>query len=350
MRGKGVRSREAHFVLSDIPLPQKGCYDASAGSPVRLPTWRCSLPTFSQFFQPPQYWQQFEDLAHGLLGEVYGIPNAQQFGRPGQAQDGVDVFGRSKRYGMIGIQCKRLSDLDENSDPIPGGAVTRKLLRAEARKSLGFKTKLSIWGLATTARRDTTVQGWVNEINQEWEDAGLGCRAMVWSWDDIVGYLNAFPDLQRWYYEEVIKVRGAKDLDEFILGTIALAFSRPAFEVPLHCESPDEFLQALSDTQRAVRTGELLDRESRHVIRKALGGWRDIANRDVRDRLERVDKSLRHLRTQIVMGLKNERIRRVHNFLDFKDSQLAHDLEKVRSECVQILNEILVDLDMPPVS
>lgn len=307
------------------------------------------MPTLSQFFQPPQYWQQFEDLAQGLLGEVYDIPNAQQFGRPGQAQDGVDVFGRSKRRGMVGIQCKRLSDLDENGDPVPGGGVTRKLLRAEAEKSLGFKSKLSIWILATTARRDTAVQGWVNEINEEWEDDGLDRRAMVWSWDDIVGYLNAFPELQRWYYAEVIKVRGATDLDEFILGTIALAFSRPAFEVPLHCESPDEFLQALSDTQRAVRTGELLDRKSRHVIRKAVGGWRDIDNRDVRDRLERVNKSLRHLRTQILIGLKDGRIRRVHEFLDFNDMRVARDLEGHRTECVQMLNEILTDMNMPPI-
>jgi hypothetical protein len=310
---------------------------------------RCHLPTVSQFFQPPQYWQQFEDLAKRLLGEVYDIPDAQQFGRPGQAQDGVDVFGRSKRRGMIGIQCKRLSDLDENGAPLPGGPVTRKLLRSEAEKSLRFRPKLSIWILATTARRDTAVQGWVNEVNEEWDTAGRDRRAMVWSWDDIVGYLNAFPEIQRWYYEEVIKVRGAKDLDEFILGTIALAFSRPAFEVPLACESPDEFLQALSDTQRAVRTGELLDRESRHVIRKAVGGWRDVHERHIRDGLELVNKSLRHLRTQVVMGLKDQRIQRLHGFLDFRDIELAHDLEHHRAECVRILNDVLAEMNIPPV-
>jgi hypothetical protein len=169
-----------------------------------------SVPTVSQFFQPPLYWQQFEDLAHGLLGEVYSSLDAQQFGRPGQAQDGVDVFGRSKRYGIIGVQCKRLSDLDENGSPFPGGPVTRKLLRQEAAKSLGFKAKLSIWIFATTARRDTAVQNWVNELNEEWEADNRNCRAMVWSWDDIVGYLNGFPDLQRWYYEAVIKAAAPK--------------------------------------------------------------------------------------------------------------------------------------------
>ncbi len=307
------------------------------------------MPTVNQFFQPPLYWQQFEDLANGLLSEVYDIPNAQQFGRPGQAQDGVDVYGRSKRRGMIGVQCKRLADLDENGQPYPGGPVTRKLLRTEAEKSLGFSSKLSIWILATTARRDTAVQGWVNELNDEWEQEGRGCHAMVWSWDDIIGYLNGFPELQRWYYEEVIKVRGAKDLDEVILATIAMAFSRPAFEIPLHCESPDEFHQALSDTQRAMRTGELLDRESRHPIRKAIGGWREIDDRGAREGMRRVDKVLRHLRTDVELGLKDGRIKRINGFLDFRDTRFATDLEKRRAECVELLDEVLTSMGMDPI-
>lgn len=284
------------------------------------------MPTVNQFFQPPLYWQQFEDLANGLLGEVYNIPDAQQFGRPGQAQNGVDVYGRSKRYGMIGVQCKRLADLDPNGDPYPGGPISHKFLRDAANGALVFKPALSIWILATTARRDTAVQGWVNELNDEWEAQGRKRRAMVWSWDDIVGYLNGFPELQRWYYEEVIKVRGTRDLDEVILATISMAFSRPAFEVPLHCESPDEFLQALSDTQRAMRTGELLDRESRHVIRKAVGGWREVDDPDTRDGLRVVNKLLRYLRAQIEQGLKDHRIRRVNGFLDFADMQFASGL------------------------
>ncbi|MFC0386857.1 hypothetical protein [Muricoccus vinaceus] len=308
------------------------------------------MPTVNQVFQPPLYWQQFEELATGLLGEVYNIPNAQQFGRPGQAQNGVDVYGRSKRYGMIGVQCKRLAERDPNGNPYPGGSINRKFLRDAADEALAFAPALSIWILATTTRRDTSVQGWVNELNDDWRAQGCDRLAMVWSWDDIIGYLNGFPELQRWYYEEVIKVRGAKDLDGVILSTIAMAFSRPAFEVPLHCESPDEFLTALSDTQRAMRTGELLDRESRHVIRKAVGGWREVANLEVRDGLSGVNKSLRHLRTQIEQGLKDHRIRHVNGFLDFTDMQFAMHLEELRNECIEILNRVLEIADMPPVS
>ncbi|WP_376702189.1 hypothetical protein RQ479_18860 [Mesorhizobium sp. ISC25] len=172
---------------------------------------------------------------------------------------------------------------------------------------------------------------------------------MVWTWDECVAYLNSFPELQRWYYHDVIKVRGAEDLDEVILSTIAMAFSRPAFEVPLHCESPEEFLNALSDTQRAVRTGELLDRESRHVIRKAVGGWRELNDLDSRDGLRRVDRHLRELRAQVEQGRKDERIRHVNGFLDFGDPALASHLDDLRSRCVRDLNKVLTRAGLPSV-
>jgi hypothetical protein len=121
----------------------------------------------SQFFQPPLLWQQFEELCVRLLDEVYRVPSAQQVGRPGQAQNGVDVYGRSARYGVIGIQCKRLAETNGNGDVLPGGPVTRSLLRTEAKEALTFKTPLDMWILATTARRDVRVQGWVEELNAE---------------------------------------------------------------------------------------------------------------------------------------------------------------------------------------
>ncbi|WP_374527127.1 hypothetical protein [Novosphingobium sp.] len=307
------------------------------------------MSTVSQFFQPPLYWQQFEELAAGMLREVYDIANAQQYGRPGQAQDGVDVYGKSRRYGMIGIQCKRLADLDENGNPYPGGPVNRKFLRDAADESLAFSPSLSLWILATTARRDTKVQGFVEELNKDWAAAGHDRTAMVWSWDECISYLNSFPPLQQWYYRDVIQVRNARDLDEMILQVIATAFHRPAFEVPLHCETTDEFLAALSDTQRALRTGELLDRQSRHVIRKSIGGWREIRNSGWRDAMGEVDKRLREFRSRLTQGLNEGQIRRVYNFLDFRDHRLAHELDDMRRGCVREVNHVLRAAGIHPI-
>lgn len=66
--------------------------------------------TIHQFYQPPLHWQQFEEFAAQLLAEVYDVPTAQLNGRAGQAQHDVDVYGRSKKHGLIAMQCKRLSD------------------------------------------------------------------------------------------------------------------------------------------------------------------------------------------------------------------------------------------------
>lgn len=301
---------------------------------------RGSTVAISQFFQPPLYWQQFEELAAGLLREVYDVPNAQQFGRPGQAQDGVDVYGTSRRYGMIGIQCKRLSDLDEHGHPYPGGPINRRYLRDAAQEALSFKSDLRLWVLATTARRDARVQEYVDEINDQWVREGRDRIAIVWSWDECIAYLNSFPDLQRWYYRDVVQVRGAKDLDEILLRTIAMAFARPAFEVALHCETSEAFLQALQDTQRALRTGELVDRETRHVIRKAVGGYRDLHDDYYRERLGIVDEKLKELRSRLEEGLRDQSIRRVGAYLDFAPT-LAQALEHLRSQCVLHLNEVL---------
>ncbi|WP_272002879.1 hypothetical protein [Roseovarius sp. ZX-A-9] len=300
-----------------------------------------------QFFQPPLYWQEFEELCSGLLTEVYDVPNAQQVGRPGQAQYGVDVFGKSPRFGRIGIQCKRLSDLDKNNNPYPGGPITRKFLRDAADEALGFKPDLDMWILATTARRDIKVQGWVEEINEEWEQAGRNRVAIVWTWDECISHLNSYPELQCRYYRDVIQVRAPKDLDDIILRTIAMAFARPAFEVPLHCETSSDFLNALKDTQKALRTGELVDRESRQVIRKAIGGYRELDDAFVRKGLGQIDAHLKLLRKQLEQGRKDGTIASVGDFLDIRQPALARYLDELRQRCLDDLNYILRHAGIP---
>lgn len=295
----------------------------------------------SQFFQPPLEWSQFEELTVGLLDVVYDVPNAQRFGSPGQSQNGVDVYGYSSRHGMIGIQCKRMSELDSSGRPFPGGPITRTLLRAEAKAAFQFHTPLKIWILATTARRNARVQRDVDELNEQWRNQGTDRTAMVWSWDECIAFLNCYPRLQRAYYQNVIQVQGSRELDEIILNTIAMAFQRPAFEVPLHCETTEEFLQALSDTQKALRTGELVDRETRQIIRKAIGGYNELSDPDLRNGLAEVNSLLKTLRADVEGGLRHGRIRRVNGFLDFTLPADADRLEALRAECLFSLNGVL---------
>ena len=303
--------------------------------------------TIHQFYQPPLLWQQFEDFAVQLLTEVYDVPAAQLYGRHGQAQHGVDVYGRSRRHGLIAMQCKRVSGLDANNQPVPGGAISRKFFFDEAKAMESFPHEISIWILLTTARRDTRVQGYAEELNARWAKRGTARTATVWSWDDCVSHLNSYPDLRKRYYSDVIQVNSVGDLDHMILETISMAFDRAAFEVPLHIETPSEFLEALQDTQRAVRTGVLLDRKSRLVIRKAIGGWRQIHNPEWRSALGKIDRNLRALRTSLEQGLKDGTIRRWNNYLDFTNTRQRRDLEDLRESCVRDLTDVLIKAGLP---
>jgi hypothetical protein len=92
-----------------------------------------------------------------------------------------------------------------------------------------------------------------------------------------------------------------------ILETIAMAFHRPAFTDPLDQEHFDDFLQALKDTQAALRTGALVDRQTRHVIRKAIGGWRDDKDQYLFER-PGADAPVKHQRQDKTKRLKAARL------------------------------------------
>lgn len=301
----------------------------------------------TQFFQPPLYWQQFEDLTQSVAEFVYDVPKADKIGRPGQAQNGVDVYASGRR-GAVGIQCKRLDDLDPNNAPFPGGPITRELLRAEAAKALSFAPTLDSWVLATTAKRDAEGQRQARLLDEEFRSRGR-FFVSVWFWDDFVTWLNANHVLQKQYYEQIIGIRDTRDQDRLILQTIAMAFHRPAFTDPLEHEHFDDFLQALKDTQAALRTGELVNRESRHVIQKAIGGWRYLDEPSWKNGLKDIDTQLVELRSLLVAGIQDGRLEQRNGYLRVGDRLLGRELEHRRRNCLDRLNDLLVTAALPPI-
>lgn len=302
----------------------------------------------TQFFQPPLYWQQFEDLTEGVFRVVFGDPNPQKVGRPGQAQNGVDVIGDSPMLGRVAVQCKRSDDRDKNNDPLPGGPVTIPILRRQIKEALTYPARLDWFYLATTAKRDAKLQTAAQEIsdhNRSKRQFGV----KVWFWDDYVAFLNTHDDLQRRYYRDVIRLLSSQDQDLMILETIALAFHRPAFEDRLHCEHFDDFQRAIEDTQRALRTGELVDRQNRHVIRKSVGGWRQLSDCSLRANLSEVDVALKEFRQSFRQGVKDGHIIKHNTFVEIRDTALLYRLERERDRCVRALNVALNSANLPTV-
>ncbi len=297
----------------------------------------------TQFFQPPIYWQQFEDLTHALFQKVFGDPTPTKHGRPGQSQHGVDVYGTYTQAGwLVGIQCKRMDELDKNNNPLPGGTITSKILKSEYNKALNFRPKLRQWILATTAKRDAKIQEVARRLDDKSrKDQNLAVK--LWFWDDYVTHLNNFDDLQQQYYSSVLNMRTDEDQDILILELYAMAFSRPAFQVPLRHEGPpDEFLDAMRDTKRALNTGELVDRQTRHVIRKVLGGRRYISNDSWRAACDSIYSSVSKLESEFRDGLLDGRITVVGQTLRV-ERQLELCLEGLRSKCLNELNKVLTN-------
>lgn len=248
----------------------------------------------TQYFQPPLYWQQFEDLTTGIFRYTYDDPTPHKIGRPGQSQFGVDVYGRF-RNEKIGVQCKRMDELDENNQPIPGGIISRSFIEDAIKEAKTFPNHLDVWILATTAKRDAKIQFYAMQLDEASRKQG-SFGIQLWFWDDYITDLNRHHDLQKWYYDQVIQVQSPNDQDKLILEMLKEAFARAAFRSPLHQEAPAEFIDALKDTQCAINTGQLKDRETRRVIRQTVGGRQAVADPIISSHLAQADRKIQELR------------------------------------------------------
>ncbi len=125
----------------------------------------------------PKNWQDFETKTRVLFSCILGDPNAQQNGRTGQPQHGVDVYGYRYRdtSQLVGIQCKKKYE----------AAVSEAELRKEVNKAKKFKPAISEFVLVTTAPRDQKIQEVARTITAELKGTNTPFSVFVWGWEDI---------------------------------------------------------------------------------------------------------------------------------------------------------------------
>ena len=144
----------------------------------------------------PKSWVVFENLCLALFREVWDDPLAKKHGRPGQAQHGVDIFGRPGGVGSewVGVQCK-------GKEGGYGAKVSLEELKSELAKAEGFTPNLTRWILATTSPSDAALQKACREIAQRRRASGK-FDVDILSWDDIQGLLAKYPSVLRDFYPE----------------------------------------------------------------------------------------------------------------------------------------------------
>ncbi len=123
---------------------------------------------------PPRDWQVFEDFCRDLFAAEWGDPDTQKYGRPGQQQSGVDVFGR-RAAKWQGLQCKCRRTF-------PVSRLREREVRAEVAAAQAFAQPFETLVIATTAPPDTRLQDLARELTEEHGTSEP--RVIVYGWSE----------------------------------------------------------------------------------------------------------------------------------------------------------------------
>lgn len=156
----------------------------------------------------PRSWEEFEDICADVLKRMWQDPYVTRNGRTGQAQNGVDIFGRPKHLNeqaaipvYAAAQCKAVDVLSLND------------VKTEVTNAEGFKPVPAEYVLLTTLNRDVKLQEAVRGTS--WPFA---VRLMFW--EDLSLELSGHPDLLKKHFPAWVTASvGAKDVINRVLSS-----------------------------------------------------------------------------------------------------------------------------------
>lgn len=136
----------------------------------------------------PKNWQDFESIVLDAQRLRWKSPSLQKNGRPGQAQQGVDIFGPDDIGRRVGIQCKRYAT-----------ALTLKIIEEEAINAEAFQPALATLYVATTNDHDAKLQQQVRIYSDNRVAAGKFAVTLLF-WDDVVSGIALSPEVFKQHY------------------------------------------------------------------------------------------------------------------------------------------------------
>ncbi|MCU4438716.1 hypothetical protein KTI07_04150 [Acinetobacter lwoffii] len=148
------------------------------------------MPTLANMELPrPRDWNEFEDICLSISKIRWQNPNFSRFGRQGQKQDGVDIYGKGLLGQFIGVQCKNTL-----MDSISINTVNKEIQKAER-----FIPQIAELYIATSSYPDVNIQRQVAKLSQQRiADGKFGVGLIFWS--DIEQELSKdINELMRFY-------------------------------------------------------------------------------------------------------------------------------------------------------
>ncbi len=293
-------------------------------------------------FLPPQNWQDFEKFVKGTVEVIWTQRGWQNYGRPGQAQSGIDIYGYDNNQNFVGIQCKKKAQTDSEGEILKNSLLTKSLIREEIESAEKIKSPpLDKLIFATTSSRDIKIQ----DIIREEDNSNPNLNIEIWFWEDFQVLIERNVELMYWYYKEYLQKIQIYNSDIHILTLHKQAFNRPAFQRKMYREeSGGDFLQAIKNTQEAITTGRLYNRRgdlitSSHPTSK-LSKKKWIKNFDL------INSNLDYIRDLYNNGIKEKRIIEHPTVIEILDDKITDELNQKRADCLNILNKILKEQNL----
>ncbi len=137
---------------------------------------------------------EFESLIRDICAFEWNDPHTEKFGRKGQKQYGVDVYGQpvDGQGKYRGSQCKLRTE---------GKQLTELEIETEVNEAKQFPHDLDRLIIVTDAPRDKNTQILVDQISTR-EISNGGFQVSIWFWDNITERLAAYPKLIVKYYPD----------------------------------------------------------------------------------------------------------------------------------------------------
>lgn len=124
----------------------------------------------------PKDWQAFQRNCVLLFRAELNDPHAQEYGRAGQKQGGIDILARrdGRDEHFVGVQCRLISR------PIKEAKIL-----SDAREALKLKAALKELIFATTAPDDTAASDAAIAVTRKLRDEGHDLRIVVYGWGQL---------------------------------------------------------------------------------------------------------------------------------------------------------------------
>lgn len=130
-----------------------------------------------------------------LFREIWQDPHAQEFGRQGQKQDGIDIIGcRSSNKKYEAVQATIETPL------------TKEKIRKDYESSKGLDIKLDYFIIASTSLRDVEIQKYAVKLSSTGP-----YKCVIWFWEDIIEKLSDYDKVRKKYYPKYYFIKSLGD-------------------------------------------------------------------------------------------------------------------------------------------